>query len=79
MDPAVLTWAQAQTAGSEARNLAAAYASGTLRVRFADGREVLYRSLAEIERALTGLYGVQAVTVTSRRPGYTLAGFRRGF
>lgn len=75
MDPAALAWALAQATTSRWRVLADAYTSGTLRVTF-EGRTVEYRSLAEIERALSAGYGAE--TVAARRPGYTLVQFQRG-
>lgn len=77
MDPVVLSWAIAQSVGTAARSLADAYTSGTLSVRFADGRMVTYRSLGDVERALTSLYGV--ANTGSRRPAVTYAAFNRGW
>lgn len=74
MDPTVLAWALAQAAGTAAAALAAAYTGGTTRVSF-DGRTVEYRSLDEIERALTALYGAE--NSSARRPSFTLASFGR--
>jgi predicted lipid-binding transport protein (Tim44 family) len=37
--------------------LKAAIATGAMRVRYADGREITYRSQAELERALTLVQG----------------------
>ena len=74
MDPAVLTWALAQPAGSRAAVLAAAYAGGTTRVTF-DGRTVEYRSLDELGRALVVLRGAEISA--ARRPGVTFASFSR--
>lgn len=78
MDPAVLAWALAQAAGSDARNLASAYTSGTLVVRFSDGRSVEYRALADITAAMSALYAA-SISTASRRPRATLAGFSRGW
>jgi len=74
MNPAVLAWALAQPPESRAATLATAYTSGTTRVSF-EGRTVEYRSLDEIGRALSILYGTEMLT--SRRPGVTLASFSR--
>ena len=75
MDPDVLAWALAQSAGSRARVLADAYTSGTTRVSF-EGRTVEYRSLEELGRALAVLRGAELTA--ARRPGVTLASFSRG-
>lgn len=77
MDPVVLSWAISQAVGTAARSLSDAYTSGTLAVRFADGRQVQYRTLADIERALAALYGV--ANSGSRRPAVTYAAFNRGW
>ena len=75
MDPTVLAWALAQSAGSRAAALAAAYTSGTTRVSF-EGRTVEYRSLDELGRALAVLRGAEIAA--TRRPAATLASFSRG-
>jgi hypothetical protein len=75
MNPDVLAWALAQSAGSRAAALAAAYTGGTTRVAF-DGRTVEYRSLDELGRALAVLRGAEMSA--ARRPGVTLARFTRG-
>lgn len=75
MNPAVLAWALALPEGNRWRALADAFASGTLRVRF-EGREVEYRSLADIAAALAAGYAAENTVV--RRPSYTLARFTRG-
>ena len=74
MDPAVLTWALAQPAGSRAAALAAAYTGGTTRVSF-DGRTVEYRSLDELGRVLVVLRGAEITA--AHRPGVTFASFSR--
>lgn len=66
-----LAWAQAQAAGTAARALADAYATGTLRVTV-DGRTVEYRALADIERAMSSLYAASLPAV-ARRPAMTVA------
>lgn len=50
-----------------------AIGSGALRVRFADGREVTYRSMDEMERARTKLVGLVSGGAPFRRT--TVAGF----
>lgn len=67
----VLAWAFAEPAGSRARALADAYTGGTMRVTI-DGRSVEYRSLADIERALSALYAASQSAI-SRRPRATVA------
>lgn len=42
---------------SDVDTLKAAIATGAMRVRYADGREITYRSQAELERALTLVQG----------------------
>ncbi len=74
MDPATLSWALAQPAGSRAAVLASAYTSGVTRVTF-EGRTVEYRSLDELGRAIAALYGAE--NAAARRPGVTLASFTR--
>ncbi len=74
MDPATLSWALAQPAGSRAAVLAAAYTGGVTRVTF-EGRTVEYRSLDELARAIAAIYGAE--NAASRRPGVTLAQFSR--
>jgi hypothetical protein len=66
-----LAWAQAQTPGTAARTLYDAYVTGTTRVTV-DGRTVEYRSLADIERALTALHAA-GLPATSRQPRMTIA------
>lgn len=78
MDGAVLAWAQAEAVGSNARKLADAYVSGVNRVRFSDGREVEYRSSADMERAMDALYSA-AQSASQRRPSVTRAAFYRGW
>lgn len=75
MTPAVLTWALAQATGSAARGLADAYTSGALRVTF-EGRTVEYRTLADIDTALSALYNA-SFSEAARPASYTLASFRR--
>lgn len=55
--------------------LKAAIATGALKVRYADGREVTYRSLAEMERVLAAL--VAEATGTPPPPRVTYASFAR--
>jgi hypothetical protein len=73
-----LAWAQAQAAGTAARALADAYATGTLRVSV-EGRSVEYRSLPDLERALSALHAA-ATPAATRRPAKTIAqiGARNG-
>lgn len=78
MDGAKLAWAQAQPVGSDARTLASAYASGVRIVRHSDGRQIEYRTQAELGAAIEALYTAVQPT-TSRRPGVTYAGFTRGW
>lgn len=72
-----LAWANAQAAGTRARALADAYASGTRKVTF-DGRTVEYATTAEMERVLTALYQ-STLTATQRRPARTTAVLGGGF
>ena len=74
LDPATLSWALAQPAGSRAAVLAAAYTGGVTRVTF-EGRTVEYRSLDELGRAIAALYGAE--NGAARRPGVTLVQFSR--
>lgn len=74
MDSATLAWALAQPAGSRAAVLVAAFTGGVTRVTF-EGRTVEYRSLDELGRAITALYGAE--NAATRRPGVTLAQFSR--
>ncbi len=74
MDPATLSWALAQPAGSRAAVLASAYTGGVTRVTF-EGRTVEYRSLDELARAIAALRGAE--NAAARRPGMTLASFSR--
>lgn len=74
MDPTILAWALAHSAGSRWRGLADAFTGGTTRVSI-DGRSVEYRSLDEIARALAA--GYAAENTTARRPSITLASFSR--
>jgi hypothetical protein len=72
-----LAWALAQPAGSAARALADAYSGGTTRVSI-DGRSVEYRSLADIERALTALHAA-GQSAASRRPSRAVAMIGDGY
>jgi hypothetical protein len=74
LDPATLSWALAQPAGSRAAVLASAYTGGVTRVTF-EGRTVEYRSLDELGRAIAALHGAE--NAAARRPGMTLASFSR--
>jgi hypothetical protein len=74
MNPDALAWAIAQPAGNRWRGLADAFSGGTTRVTF-EGRTVEYRSLDEIARALAAGYATE--NPAQRRPGVTLARFRR--
>ncbi len=79
LDPTALAWALAQAQGTMWRDLAMAIASGATSVRFADGRNVEYRSLAEIERILAAGYATSVdPNVNPRRPSVTYASFCRG-
>lgn len=75
MTPAVIAWAQAQAAGSAARGLLDAYTSGALRVTF-EGRTVEYRTLADIDTALSALYNA-SFSAATRPASFTLANLRR--
>lgn len=57
---------------SEIDTLKAALGSGVLRVRYEDGREVVYRSLAEIREIIRM---AESETGTQRRPANSVAGF----
>lgn len=70
MNPAVLAWALARPADDLWRKLAGAYAAGVTRVRH-DGKEVEYRSIAEIVSILNA--GYAAENTQARRPAYTVA------
>jgi hypothetical protein len=72
MSADVLAWAASQPPGSQARALHDAILSGTQRVRTSGGDEVLYRSLAEMQRALTALYEASLPSL-HRRPAATIA------
>lgn len=72
-----LAWANAQAAGTRARALADAYASGTRKVTF-DGRTVEYATTAEMERVLIALYQ-STLAATQRRPARTTAVLGGGF
>jgi hypothetical protein len=74
LDPATLSWALAQPAGSRAAVLVGAYTGGVTRVTF-EGRTVEYRSLDELGRAIAALYGAE--NGAARRPGVTLVQFSR--
>jgi hypothetical protein len=75
MDAYKLAWALAQSAGTPAKSLADAYTSGTFSVRFADGRQVQYREIADIAAAIVALYDAQISGV--RRPVVTFAAVNR--
>ena len=79
MQPEALAWAIEQAEGTRWRVLADAYTSGELRVRFADGREVTYRTTAEIGSVLLAGYSAAGVTATARRPAMTVARVGNGF
>ncbi|SEQ48882.1 hypothetical protein SAMN05216548_10524 [Faunimonas pinastri] len=64
------TWTQADLAAIDA-----AIATGASRVRFADNREVFYRSLAEMRSVRRDIAAALGGTVTA--PRVTLASFRR--
>lgn len=53
-------------------SLEAAIATGALKVRYADGREVTYRSLGEIERVLSRM---QASVGAASGRKHSVAGF----
>ena len=55
--------------------LKAAIATGALEVRYADGRHVRYRSLADMERTLALMQG--EVAGTAATPRVTYAAFSR--
>jgi hypothetical protein len=68
----VMAWAAGQPAGSQAHALRDMILSGVLSTRLADGAMVQYRSVAEMERALTSLYQA-SIAAPLRRPGVTIA------
>jgi hypothetical protein len=74
MNPDVLAWALAQSNGTRASVLAAAFTGGTTRVSI-DGRTVEYRSLDELGRALSVLH--TAANSAARRPSVTFASYSR--
>lgn len=78
MNPEVLAWALAQAEGTRWRELAEAYASGTLEVRFADGRAVRYRDAAHIATILCAGHAADAGS-SARRPARTIAVVGDGF
>lgn len=59
---------------SDIDDLKAAIASGALRVRYADGREIQYRSLAEMRETL-GIMQAEATGTTSSSSRSFLVGF----
>lgn len=77
MQPLVLAWALAQSAGTPARSLANAYVAGEKSVRFADGRAVEYRDASDMAKALAALYAAE--NVAARRPARTVAVVGDGF
>jgi hypothetical protein len=78
MQTDALAWALAQPGTTVWNRLAEAYASGAMRVRFADGREVTYASTADMERILATGYAA-SLTVTQRRPLSVVARVGDGF
>ena len=70
MNPAVLAWALERPTTDLWRKLVGAYASGVTKVSH-EGRQVEYRSLAEIERVLTTAFA--ATNSALRRPAKTVA------
>lgn len=59
---------------SDIDDLKAAIASGALRVRYADGREIMYRSLGEMRETL-GIMQAEATGSSSSSSRSFLAGF----
>jgi hypothetical protein len=57
--------------------VAAAIATGALRVRFADGREVTYQNGADLRAALALIDGELAGQSTTATPRYAFATFPR--
>ena len=57
--------------------LKAAARSGVLKVRYADGREVTYRSYAELRQAISDLEVDMVKAAGRARPVAGYAGFRR--
>lgn len=55
----------------------AAIASGAERIRFADGREVTYRNVAELMRAKALIEAELAALSLQTRPATRLVSFRR--
>jgi hypothetical protein len=76
MTPVVLAWALALPVGNRWRALAEAYTGGTMRVTF-EGRTVEYRSLSDIERALSA--GYAAENTAARRPASVVGRLGDGF
>jgi hypothetical protein len=66
-----MAWTTADLATVEA-----ALATGALRVRYADGREVTYQSATELLKVRATIAGVVS---TSRPPRSTLVRFDRGY
>ena len=78
MNPDALSWAMGQAATSVWYQVAAAYAAGTLRVRFSDGREVTYHSPSEMAKIIAAGYATSQAP-TARRPSSVVARVGDGF
>lgn len=57
----------------------AALATGALRVRYADGREVTYQNAADLLRVRATILGEIAAASATRPPRSTLVRFDRGY
>lgn len=60
---------------ADADALRAAMATGAMKVRYADGREVTYRTLAEMERILRTIDAVVASPAAEPRSRSSVVGF----
>jgi hypothetical protein len=64
---------------SDLAALQRAYAAGTLRVRFADGREVYYGSEADLLARIREVERALGATASQSRPRKGLATFSKGY
>jgi hypothetical protein len=58
--------------------LRAAYASGVMAIRYADGKEVKYNSMSEMAVAIARIESALAAQTTGGRATHTTAGYNRG-
>ncbi len=72
MSTSALEWAATQASTSAAGRLYAAYTSGTLSLRNANGEMVTYNSPAQMLDVLSRLH-VASVSTVARRPTTTIA------